>query len=113
MSKADQLLRASSRLKALRANLPDGFEVEDIWVKEFHSCLAVVERATGMVLEEFAVPSSLLKRSVSGGNYVSGEVYYRDGLWCERRILLHRIDAVLLYFEGLRARDDKAIGADH
>ena len=110
MANGDQLLRAHARLQALKANLPEMYEVEDSWVLEFHECLANVESATAMHLDEFRVPQRAVKRSIDGGNYITGEVTYRDGLWCERTVLLQRIDSVLLYFQGLQSGQEKRIG---
>lgn len=101
MSQKDHLLRAIARLRALRDNLPDTYEVEDAWVNEFHDAVGGLQRQLSMELEEFRLSPSVLYRSVSSSNYITGEVRYRDGLWCQRTMLLQKVDALLYYLREL------------
>lgn len=106
----DKLLRAHARLQGLKANLPDDYEVESTWVDEFHGCLDTIHEATSLDLNEFRVPRSAVTRSIAGRNTLTQEVHYRDGLWCERSVLLQRLDSVMFYFRGLQGDQDKRIG---
>ena len=110
MSNGDQILRAHATISSLRTNLPADYEVEETWVKEFNAALRKIEAATSMDLGEFKVTEDSLYRSVASGNYLTGEVNYRDGLWCRRETLLHKIDSVLGYFTGLQGGQDRQIG---
>lgn len=103
-------MRAYSIVSSLKSNLPDTFEVEEGWVKEFHDSVALLERALGTDLTLFKVPGDQVTKSISGGNYLTGAVHYRDGLWCKRTRLMHKIDSLLTYFTGLDAGDHKRIG---
>ncbi len=88
-------------MRALKDNLPDTYEVEDSWVKEFHDAIDGLQQQLSMDLEEFRVTPSALYRSVSSRNYMTGEVTYRDGLSCQRTILLQKVDALLYYLRDL------------
>ena len=110
MSKGDQILRAHATISSLRTNVPNEYEVEEAWVREFNGALGKIEAALDMNLEEFKVGRDALSRSVATSNYVTDEVTYRDGLWCRRENLLHKIDSVLVYFTGLQGGQDRHIG---
>lgn len=110
MNNGDQLLRAYAKIKSLRANVPSEYEVEEAWVGDFNDALGQIEGATGLGLEEFKVAQKRLYRSVGSSNYLTGEVEYRDGLWCRRETLMHKIDAVLEYFTGLQGGQERQIG---
>lgn len=113
MSTGDQILRAHATISSLRTNVPNSYEVEDTWVKNFNGALAKIEAALKIDLEEFKVPRDALYRSVATSNTITGEVQYRDGLWCRRETLLHKIDSVLGYFTGLQGGHDRQIGFRH
>jgi hypothetical protein len=100
MSSSDQILRAHSAIVSLRANVPEGYEVEERWVKEFNSAVGKLESAQAIDLHEFKVPQDALERSVGSSNYVTGEVNYRKGLWCRREVLMQKVDAILIYLRG-------------
>lgn len=110
MAKGDQLLRAHALLTSLAGNLPEGFEVEERWVQEYHNALGMLETATSSDLTEFKVASTDRYRSVATRNTLSGEVTYRDGLYCRREVLLAKIDASLRYFTGVQTGQDRQIG---
>jgi len=88
-------------MRALKDNLPDVYEVEDTWVKEFHDAIEGLQQQLAMNLDEFRVPASAVYRSISSSNYVTGEVTYSDGLWCQRTVLLQKVDALLYYLREL------------
>lgn len=110
MTAGDLILRAFSRLTALRENIPDDTKVPEKWARDFHDIITSLEQAATLGLNEFYVPNSEFGRRASGGNYLTGETYYMDGLWVERARLLQQIDSLLHYFTGLSSEQEKRIG---
>ena len=110
MSNGDQILRAYATISSLRTNVPNDYEVEETWVREFNRAVQQIQGALGVELQEFRVPQDALYRSMATSNYLTGEVSYRDGLWCRREVLMHKIDSVLTYFTGLRHGEERQIG---
>jgi hypothetical protein len=41
---------------------------------------------------------------------MTNDVTYLEGLWCERAILMQKLDSVLVYFTGLQDREENKIG---
>lgn len=95
----EKIKRASAKLHSLKNNIPQGYEVESRWVQQFNDELEGLEKSNGMDLEEFKVSPSDLKKSVAFTSPSSG-VEYRQGLWCERSILLHKLDSFLTYLSS-------------
>jgi len=85
----------------VKGNLPDRYEVESSWVHEYHDAIAGLENELSLKLEEFRVPQTGLYRSVASGNYITGAVTYRDGLWCQTAVLRQKVDALLYYLNDL------------
>ena len=83
-------------------NVSEGYEVSERWVAEFLGAVEKVEKATGIDLADFKVLTGDLKRSVSSSNSFTGEVRYRQGLWCKRELLMHKIDSLLIYLKALQ-----------
>jgi len=110
MSDNDQILRAYATITSIRANVPERHEVEERWVKEFNLAIAKLEKSLGIDLEEFKVPQDALKRFVASCNSMTNDVTYLEGLWCERAILMQKLDSVLVYFTGLQDQEDNKIG---
>lgn len=110
MTNGDQILRAYATLSALRDNAPEGYEVHEKWVHEYNGAIENLEKSLGIDLTEFKVPNNELQRSIASSNYVTGQVTYRDGLWCERAILMQKLASVLAYFTGLQGGQEKQIG---
>ena len=110
MNNGDQILRAYAAITSIRANVPERHEVEERWVNEFNSAIEKLEKSLGIDLQEFKVPQDALKRFVASCNSQTGDVTYLDGLWCERAILMQKLDSVLVYFTGLQDREDTQIG---
>ena len=107
---SDMILRAYSLILSIQKNIPDNYQVSDRWTKEYHSALDKVERYIGSKLEEFRITQSDIKKSIGSSNSITGEVRYRDGLWCERTILLQKVEAVLTYLQFLLKPEDRKIG---
>lgn len=110
MANDDELLRAFALISSLKENIPDDFEVSADWVIEYHNALDKVEKQIGKSLTEFRVQEKNLKRLLASGNYLTGEMTYTEGLWCERSILLQKVGAVLTYLQLLLKPPDKTIG---
>ena len=110
MNDGDQILRAYAAITSIRANVPERHEVEERWVIEFNTAIEKLEKSLGIDLQEFKVPQDALKRFVASCNSLTGDVTYLDGLWCERAILMQKLDSVLVYFTGLQDREDIKIG---
>ena len=110
MNDGDQILRAYAAITSIRANVPDRHEVEERWVNEFNAAIEKLEKSLGIDLQEFKVPRDALKRFVASCNSMTSDVTYLEGLWCERAILLQKLDSVLVYFTGLQDREDNKIG---
>ena len=110
MNDGDQILRAYAAITSMRANVPERHEVEERWVNEFNTAIEKLEKSLGIDLQEFKVPQDALKRFVASCNSLTGDVTYLDGLWCERAILMQKLDSVLVYFTGLEDREDNKIG---
>jgi hypothetical protein len=110
VSDDDQILRAYATITSIRANVPERHEVEERWVKEFNVAIAKLEKSLGIDLEEFKVPQDALKRFVASCNSMTNDVTYLEGLWCERAILMQKLDSVLVYFTGLQDQEDNKIG---
>lgn len=110
MTNNDEILRAYSLLIALKANVPDTYELEERWIKEYHNALAKIERATGKDLADFRLSTGDLRQSVATANCDTGELTYSDGLYCERSFLLQKLDAILTYFTESLQSNEKKIG---
>lgn len=110
MNDGDQILRAYAAITSIRANVPERHEVEARWVNEFNAAIVKLEKSLEIDLQEFKVPQDALKRYVASCNSLTSDVTYLEGLWCERAILMQKLDSVLVYFTGLQDRQDTKIG---
>ena len=110
MSDDDQILRAYATITSMKANVPERPQIEERWVNEFNTAIEKLEKSLGIDLQEFKVPQDALKRYVASCNNLTSVVTYLEGLWCERAILMQKLDSVLVYFTGLQERQDKKIG---
>lgn len=59
MANGDQLLRGCAVLSSLKANLPDGYEVEAEWVRQFNTAVEKVEQGSGIDLTDFKAISRI------------------------------------------------------
>lgn len=119
MGNGDDLLRAHALISSLHANVPNDYEVEQRWVEEFNSTLERLATSVGRDLEVFKVPTDALARSIGTRSTITEDmtdrdgtedVTYRDGLWCRREVLIHKVEAVLTYFTGIQTGQDRKIG---
>ena len=110
MNDDDQILRAYAAITSIRANVPERHEIEERWVIEFNNAIEKLEKSLGIDLQEFKVPRDALKRFVASCNSMTNDVTYLEGQWCERAILMQKLDSVLVYFTGLQDREENKIG---
>ena len=99
MTQNDDLTRALSTIHGVKANLPDYPVVEDHWVKEYNSAIQKIESSLGINLEEYKVPSHLIKPEPAFVDNETGGATYSKELYCERAILLHKVDSSLEYLK--------------
>ena len=112
--KRDILIRAYSRLTALKSNLPkNGWGIDEKFIREYHAVLDKLEEATGLRLEEFRIPDSELQRAVASyapaDPYSGGEeeTTYTDERYCSRDYTLSKLDAILMYFRLISSANGK------
>jgi hypothetical protein len=110
MSDDDQILRAYATITSMKANVPERPQIEERWVIEFNGAIEKLEKSLSIDLQEFKVPQDALKRFVASCNSLTNDVTYLEGIWCERAILMQKLDSVLVYFTGLQDREDNKIG---
>jgi len=99
MVQNDELLRALTTIHGIKANLPDCPVVEEHWVKEYNSAIQKIESSVGINLEEYKVPPSMIKAEPSFVDQETGGAIYSKELFCERAILLHKVDSSLEYIK--------------
>jgi hypothetical protein len=105
------LAQAFFLLQSLKQNLPSSSNVNQKWVDDFHSILDNVEGVTNSNLSAFRVQPSELHHpitSVRRGSYRGGpgQVHYSKQVVVERARLLHKLDAVLGYFQYTQGPND-------
>ena len=105
----DEILRSYATINALKNNIPKHVEIEEFWVRDFNSAVKRIEELLNSDLSEFMVSNEHIKKSRYSDD--SEEGYQHDpGLWCERSVLIYKIDTILTYFTGIQAPEDKKIG---
>ena len=104
---SDKMVRVYTRLKALRDNLPDSFQVNEKYVSEYHSLVNELSTITGSALDEFNVSSQEIKPKLVAVALGGGGRQYSNDCYCERPLLLAKIDALLSYFQITFLSEDK------
>ncbi len=97
----DAKIRALSRINGIKHNLPPHDSVESHWVDEFNAAVQKIEKACEIELEEYKVPTNMLKRRPASGNYLTGEIEYSTELYCDRSVLLRKVDSALEYLNQI------------
>ncbi len=110
MTDYDEIMRAFARINSIKENIPEKVKVSEDWVIEYHAALDQVEKEIGKSLSEFRVSKKSLKQSLASFNTITGTKSYREGLWCDRSILLQKVDAVLTCMQLLLKPEDRRIG---
>ena len=93
----DKLAAAFALLDSIRKNLPPGLRVPAKYVREYHSALGDLERASGENLAAYRVPAGELSQDVKA--YRLGRSTRYSEPRCDRAFLLAKLDALLSYFE--------------
>lgn len=106
----DEIMGAFARISSIKENIPKSREASGDWIIEYHNALDKAEKALEISLDDFRVPERNLKRSHASFNALTNKKSYRQGLWCERSILLQKVDAVLTYLQLLLKPEDRKIG---
>jgi predicted nucleotide-binding protein len=96
----DKIIRALSELKSIKSNLPDYHSVEEHWVNQYHSAIIKIEDASNLDLSEYKVPQNMVAKEVTSWSPSGGENYSEEN-YCERSVLLQKIDSTLNYISGL------------
>jgi len=94
----DELIRAYSRLKAIKAHLPTFSSIREKYALEYHEVVDKLEKQ-GYRLSEFRVPEKEIKQKVASSNFMTGEVKYSKDKCIDRAYLLMKLDSLLSYFE--------------
>jgi hypothetical protein len=101
----DKILRVYTRLKSLRNNLPQRYNIHEKYVQEYHEIVNLLSEETGSSLKEFKVPDEELERKVTSAwpsiPYLKQKAgrRYSEERRCERNMLVSKLDALLSYFE--------------
>jgi hypothetical protein len=96
---------AWAQLDAFSKNLPT--YVEEKHVVEFHSLLNLLHEATGEDVSPFRIPDNEVKPKPTGALRPSysgrspGAIAYSTKKYCDRDLMLRKIDAVYGYFKRL------------
>jgi hypothetical protein len=98
------LAQAFFLLQSLRQNVPNSSQVGQKWVDDFHSILDTVEKETGANLTAFRVQQTDLYHPVISTRRASrygraGHIDRSKAIVVERARLMHKMDAVLSYFQ--------------
>ena len=94
----------------VKVNLPDHYVVEEHWAKEYNSAIQKIEISLDINLEEYKVPSNMIKPEPSFVNGETGEAIYSKELFCERAILLQKVDSALEYIQNYTR--NSSVGSD-
>ena len=94
-----KLLEAYTRLVSFKNNIPIKGNFPEKYVTEYHDILHLLENTTGQDLAGFVVPDTEIKPRLSKISRIHGEKSYTSGRYCDRSVLLMKVDAVLLFFE--------------
>jgi len=101
----DKILRAYTRLKSLKDNLPQGYDIHEKYVQEYHEIVNLLSEETATPLEEFKVSDGELERKVTSAwrsipylKQKAGRTYSEERR-CEKNVLVAKMDALLSYFE--------------
>jgi hypothetical protein len=105
----DKLLRAISRLGALRENISNLTDINEKYVKEYQEVIDSIEKALNIDLTEFEVPNSEVVRRITSWDPENGS-NYSDDRWCDTAYILTKVDGLKAYLNNILSREEKKIG---
>lgn len=107
--KQDTFARTYAMLAALRENIAQMGDVDEIYVREFHDVLDMLE-SIGIEVSGFRIPDSEVAPHLRSFNRITGESVYSTKKYVPRRLILIKLDAILGYFKITTAEKPKSIG---
>ena len=105
--------KALAELQSLHQNLTGG-SVEERDVADYHSLLKSIEKETSLNLRNFFIPNERLERIETGkdhpsrANHFRAKTYYSDSRYCPHEFFQRKLDAAIIYIDGLLPRKDKS-----
>ena len=103
-----KVAEAYARLVALKSNLPEQTSVRAEYAQEFEAILDLLQETSGYDLRSFRVPPTEIKpRVTSSGPH---GVTYSKKPFCERSLLMMKIDGVLTFFKIQESTQKTTIG---
>jgi len=106
----DQILRALSLINGIKSNVPKDTKLPERWVQEYHNALQKVETAMDADLADFRIEESDLAAVPVSSNVLTGETRYSGDRYCEKALLLQKVDSVLNYLNSLLRPPEKKMG---
>jgi hypothetical protein len=85
-----RLFTAYQRLTALKSNLPNHAQVHEKYVEDFHAVVDLLAELSGLNLDSLRLPPS---------EYLPAEAPTAGDRYCERSLLIQKIDTVLSCFQ--------------
>ena len=99
----DKIVRAYSRLIALKQNLPSSYDIHEKYVRDYHEIIDILSEELDISLDEYKIPNNEIKPHKTlwpDIPYVQkGGVAYSSDEYCERALLLTKLDALLSYLQ--------------
>lgn len=93
------LYEAYSRLDGFRRNVPEnGIHIKENYVVQYHQIVDLLESVSGKQLQNFRVPPNELERLMATYNTETEQATYTNERYCERAMLLMKVDALLTFF---------------
>jgi len=94
---------AYSRLKAFRDNFPDksNFGVSSDYVHEYHDIVTMIQKVTGLDLQQYMIPDEAVSARVTSANMMSGKKTYSSETYCKKEFFKMKVDGLLNRFELL------------
>jgi len=103
----DTIIRAYTRLLALRKNIPQEQSVKENFVQDYHQIVDLLAKETASDLEEFKIPANEVRHKVTSTTVCSPfsdeklhkERSCSEDRYCEAALFFSKLDALLSYFQ--------------
>jgi hypothetical protein len=90
-------------LESLKTHIPASYGVDPKWVGDYHKILDAIEKETNIDLSDFRIQQEDSYHPVTSVRLATrrapGQVRRGSSVMVERARLLHKLDAVLSYFQ--------------